>query len=162
VDWGHGGIDEEGAVSVSAARQASVLFFAAGVMTLVNNHLPDADVHVINDIVGMLAIVVAPLGWLLPWRRWPLSVTLVYFPFCLGLLVVTALYGSFASELYGVWYVVAFVWVGLHHPKRTSLVLALPAAIAYLAPLLHQPHPAGQRWSGRRLAARPSFFPPFA
>jgi diguanylate cyclase (GGDEF)-like protein len=143
VDWGHGGIDDEGSVSVAAARQASVLFFAAGVMTLVNNHLPDADGQVINDIVGMLAIVVAPLGWLLPWRRWPLRVTLVYFPFCLGLLVVTALYGSFAHELYGLWYVVAFVWVGLHHPKRTSLALAVPAAIAYVGPLLHEPNPSG-------------------
>src|SRR3954447_5347485 len=131
---------EEG--SASAARQASVLFFAAGVMTLLNNHLPDADVQRINDVVGVLAIIVSPLGWLLPWRRWPLRATLVYFPICLALLVVTAMYGTTASELYGVWYVVAFVWIGLHHPKRTSLALALPAAVAYLAPLLHTPHPS--------------------
>src|SRR5437868_7072885 len=103
-------------------------------MTLVNNHLPDADVHVINDIVGVLAMMVSPLGWVLPWRRWPLRATLVYFPFCLALLVVTAVYGTTASELYGVWYVVAFVWVGLHHANQTSLALALPAAAAYLGP----------------------------
>src|SRR3954462_949279 len=130
---------EEG--PASAARQASVLFFAAGVMTLVNNHLPDADVQAINDVVGLFAIIVSPLGWLLPWQRWPLRATLVYFPFCLALLVVSALYGTTASELYGVWYVVAFVWVGLHHPKRTSLALAAPAAAAYLGPLLGASHP---------------------
>ena len=55
----------------------------------------------------------------------------------------SAMYGAFASELYGVWYVVAFVWVGLHHPKRTSLALAVPASVAYLGPLLDSPHPSG-------------------
>jgi len=128
-----GGMGDDG--PVAAARQASVLFFAAGLMTVANNHLPDADFRLINDVVGILAIVVSPLGWLLPWHRWSLRSTLVYFPFCLALLMVTAIYGTFASEIYGVWYVVAFVWVGLHHPSRTSIALALPAAVAYVVPL---------------------------
>jgi diguanylate cyclase (GGDEF)-like protein len=136
-----GKMGDEG--TVSAARQASVLFLAAGIMTVVNNHLPDADGRVVNDVVGLLAIGAAPFGWVLPWRRWPLRATLIYFPFCLGLLAVTAVYGSFARELYGVWYVVAFVWVGLHHPKRTSLALAVPASVAYLGPLLASAHPSG-------------------
>ena len=135
------GMTEEGAAS--AARQASVLFFAAGLMTLVNNHLPAADFRVINDVVGLAAVAVSPLGWLLPWNRWRLRSTLAYFPFCLLLLVVTAVYGSTAAEIYGVWYVVAFVWVGLHHPPRTSLLLALPAVVAYEVPLLTAAHPSG-------------------
>jgi diguanylate cyclase (GGDEF)-like protein len=127
----------------SAAREASVLFLAAGVITLVNNHLPSSDFHAINDIVAVLAILASPLGWLLPWERWPAWSTLVYFPFCLALLVVASVYGTTPAELYGVWYVVAFVWVGLHHPPRTCLALALPAAIAYVAPLATAAHPSG-------------------
>jgi len=126
----------------AAARQASVLFLAAGLMTLVNNHLPSADFRLINGVVGLAALVVSPLGWLLPWHRWPLRSTLVYFPFCLVLLVVTAVYGSTAAEIYGVWYVVAFVWVGLHHPPRTSILLALPSAIAYEIPLVTAANPS--------------------
>ena len=135
-----GGMGEDG--PASAARQASVLFFAAGVMTVLNNHLPDADFRLINDLVGILAIAASPFGWLLPWHRWPLRSTLVYFPFCLALLMLTAMYGSFASEIYGVWYVVAFVWVGLHHPSRTSIALAMPAAVAYVVPLATAANPS--------------------
>jgi len=40
------------------------------------------------------------------------------------------------------WYVVAFVWVGMHHPPRTSLALGVPAAIAYLIPLLTAAQPS--------------------
>jgi diguanylate cyclase (GGDEF)-like protein len=66
----------------------------------------------------------------------------VYFPFCLGLLVVTSVYGTTPAQIYGVWYVVAFVWVGLHHPPRTCVALALPAAVAYVAPLAIAAHPS--------------------
>ena len=122
--------------SVAAARQASLLFLAAGVMTLVNNHLPNANYQAINDYVGLMAVVASPLGLLLPWERWPARATLMYFPFCMALLVMNAMYGSTAREIYAFWFVVAFVWVGIHHPSRTSLALGVPAAVAYLIPLL--------------------------
>jgi diguanylate cyclase (GGDEF)-like protein len=126
----------EGVRSVAAARQASLLFLAAGIMTLVNNHVPNANYQAINDYVGLMAVVASPLGLLLPWERWPARATLVYFPFCLALLVMNAMYGSTAREIYAFWFVVAFVWVGIHHPSRTSLALGVPAAVAYLIPLL--------------------------
>jgi diguanylate cyclase (GGDEF)-like protein len=119
-----------------AARQASLLFLAAGLMTLVVNHVPNANYQAINDYVGLMAVIASPLGLLLPWERWPVRVTLVYFPFCLALLVMNAIYGSTPREIYAFWFVVAFVWVGIHHPARTSLALGVPAAAAYLIPLL--------------------------
>jgi diguanylate cyclase (GGDEF)-like protein len=129
--------------SLSAAEQASLLFLAAGMMTILNNHLPGGRQHTINDWVGAAAMVSSPFGWLLPWRRIQRKWTLAYFPFCLCLLVINAIYGATVSQVYGVWYVVAFVWIGLHHPPRTSLALALPAAVAYLVPLLAVAHPSG-------------------
>ena len=125
-----------GGRSVPAARQASFLFLAAGLMTIIVNHLPDAHPQAINDYVGLLAVFASPLGLLLPWERWPSSSTLVYFPFCLALLVMNAMYGSTPREIYAFWFVVAFVWVGIHHPARTSLALGAPAAVAYLIPLM--------------------------
>ena len=122
--------------SVAAARQASFLFLAAGLMTLLINHLPNAHYQAINDYVGLMAVIASPLGLLLPWERWPSSSTLAYFPFCLALLVMNAMYGSTPREIYAFWFVVAFVWVGIHHPTRTSLALGVPAAVAYLIPLL--------------------------
>jgi diguanylate cyclase (GGDEF)-like protein len=130
--------------SAAAARQASLLFLAAGLMTLINNHISDANYHGINDIVGILAIVASPVGLFLPWGRWPARSTLVYFPFCLTLLVMSAAYGSTPREIYAFWYVVAFVWVGMHHRSRTSLALGAPAAIAYLIPLLTVVQPSAE------------------
>ncbi|MGH9133495.1 MAG: hypothetical protein ACRDZZ_06130, partial [Ilumatobacteraceae bacterium] len=134
----------EGARSVAAARQASLLFLAAGLMTVINNHLAHADYHAINDYVGLMAVVASPLGLVLPWERWPARSTLVYFPFCLALLVTNAVYGSTPKEIYAFWFVVAFVWVGIHHPPRTSLALGVPAAVAYLMPLLTAADPSGE------------------
>ena len=79
-------------------RQASLLFLAAGIMTLVTNHVPNGNYQAINDYVGLMAVVASPLGLLLPWERWPARATLVYFPFCLALLVMNAMYGSTARE----------------------------------------------------------------
>jgi diguanylate cyclase (GGDEF)-like protein len=130
--------------SAAAARQASLLFLAAGVMTLINNRISAAHYHAVNDVVGVLAIIASPVGLFLPWGRWPARSTLVYFPFCLTLLVMSSVYGSNPREIYAFWYVVAFVWVGMHHPSRTSLALGVPTAIAYLIPLLTAVHPSGE------------------
>ena len=129
--------------SVPAAQQASVLFLAAGMMTVANNHIPGGTHRLVNDVVGVAALLVVPFGWILPWGRWSDRATLAYFPFCLALLVINGVYGNTPSQIYGVWFVVAFVWVGLHHPPRTSLALAAPAAAAYLLPLIRVTHPSG-------------------
>jgi hypothetical protein len=129
--------------SFAAARQASVLFLAAGVMTLVNNHISAAHYHAINDVVGVLAVLASPVGMFLPWGRWPARSTLVYFPFCLTLLVMSSVYGSNPREIYAFWYVVAFVWVGMHHPPNLARAQP-PAAIAYLVPLLSAVQPSGK------------------
>ena len=57
--------------SAAAARQASLLFLAAGVMTLINNHISDAHYHGINDVVGVLAVIASPVGLFFPWGRLP-------------------------------------------------------------------------------------------
>jgi diguanylate cyclase (GGDEF)-like protein len=129
--------------SLSAAKQASVLFLASGTISLITNHLPGIDFEAVSDLAGLVAILISPFGWLLPWHRWPQRATLAYFPFFLALVVTSSIYNQTPTEVYGVWYVVAFVWVGSNHPSRTSLYLAAPASIAYLIPLLAVADPSG-------------------
>jgi diguanylate cyclase (GGDEF)-like protein len=123
--------------SAGAAQQASVLFLFAGVIALVSNHLPDANYAVTNDVVGVLALAIVPLGWVLPWSRWSPRLSLAYVPFCLGLLVASSMFGTVEPEIYGVWFVVCFVWIGLHHPPKVPLAFGIPAAITYVVPLIH-------------------------
>ena len=119
-------VDRGRAVGRGPRGKRQLLFLAAGIMTLVNNHVPNANYQAINDYVGLMAVVASPLGLLLPWERWPARATLVYFPFCLVLLVMNAMYGSTAREIYAFWFVVAFVWVGLHHPREPHLRWVCP------------------------------------
>jgi diguanylate cyclase (GGDEF)-like protein len=121
---------------LSAAKQASVLFLASGTISLITNHLPGIEFEAVSDVAGLVAILISPFGWLLPWHRWSERATLAYFPFFLALVVTSSIYNRTPTEVYGVWYVVAFVWIGMNHPSRTSLYLAAPASIAYLIPLL--------------------------
>ena len=48
--------------SFAAVRQASLLFLAGGVMTLIDNHISQAHYHHINEIAGILAIIAAVRG----------------------------------------------------------------------------------------------------
>jgi two-component system, OmpR family, sensor kinase len=48
-------------------------------------------------------------------------------------------FGGEDLHTYGVYFVVAFVWIGMAHPPRTSAALAPLAAIAYVLPLYFLP-----------------------
>jgi diguanylate cyclase (GGDEF)-like protein len=48
-------------------------------------------------------------------------------------------FGGSQPYTYGVFFVVAFVWVGIAHPRGTSLWLAPVAAVAYVVPILAVP-----------------------
>jgi signal transduction histidine kinase len=53
------------------------------------------------------------------------------------------MFGGSDVRAYGVFFVVAFVWIGFAQPPRTSLLLAPLAAAAYIVPLLWLPGGVG-------------------
>jgi diguanylate cyclase (GGDEF)-like protein len=71
---------------------------------------------------------------LLPWQRWPRSATLALIPIAFVLIAI----GNVLQKdpyVYGIYYVLTFSWVGVAHPRWTSVKL-LPLAVAsYLVPL---------------------------
>jgi diguanylate cyclase (GGDEF)-like protein len=127
-----------------AARQAAWLYLIAGLLSIVTVYLPgtrNADRTVVT-VIGIIAIVIGALVRSLPWGRWPHSATLGLVAIALALIAVGNRWGSVTPYTYAIYFVVLFCWVGLSQPRMTSLRLALPAGVAYLAPIATTPHPA--------------------
>jgi diguanylate cyclase (GGDEF)-like protein len=80
----------------------------------------------------------------LPWRRWPDRATLAITPFAFALIALANERGGVSTYSYAPFFILVFMWVGLHHRPGTSLLLAPLAAAAYMVPGLVAAHaPAG-------------------
>jgi len=77
--------------------------------------------------------------WLAPWDRWPRRAGLVIIPPAFALIALRNTFGGSDSHTYSLFFVVAFVWLGLAQPPRSSLLMAPLAAAAYILPLLTLP-----------------------
>ena len=126
----------------SAARQAGLLFGAAGILTIVNNYVPGStylDERFLT-IVAVLCLAVGVLIPRLPWHRWPAPATLAITPFAFALIAVANERGGVSTYSYAPFFILVFMWVGLHHRPGTSLLLAPLATAAYMVPGLVADH----------------------
>jgi signal transduction histidine kinase len=117
-------------------RLAALFFAGAGVLGLVTLPLPAPG----SDPAAMAAVYAAALAvgiavWFAPWERWPRRASLVIVPPAFALIAVGNAFGGEDLHTYGVFFVVAFVWIGMAHPPRTSAAVAPLAAAAYVLPL---------------------------
>jgi diguanylate cyclase (GGDEF)-like protein/PAS domain S-box-containing protein len=128
------------------ARQAAGLLIAAGLFTVANNYLPGAgqlNIRVLN-LIGLTAIVLGVVAYVPPWQRWSPWASIVFAPLAFTLIALADRFGGVSHYSYAVYFVLAFTWVGLAFPARTSFLLAPFAALAYVVPGLTNPHgPAG-------------------
>jgi signal transduction histidine kinase len=90
-------------------------------------------------LVAVAALAVGVAVWLAPWDRWPRRAGLMIIPPALALIALRNTYGGSDLHTYSIFFVVAFVWLGLAQPQRTSLLMAPLAAAAYTLPLLTLP-----------------------
>ncbi len=121
----------------SAAGQASILFTAAGLLGILALAAPQANTPAGARVVSVMAVVAGVLAGMLPWQRWPERTTLLLVPVALGLILAGQWHDPAANTaLYGMWFVLVFVWVGSWHPARTSLLVAPLAAAVYATPFL--------------------------
>jgi signal transduction histidine kinase len=119
----------------TAARQVASLFALSGLLafTAIPSQ-PDRVGVLVGIALGDLAIALAAL--VLPWWRWgSRSTALLAVPGCVILGASTWAFGDFAAGV-GPFYILLFVWLGLHHSQRIVLAVAPVAALAYATGLV--------------------------
>jgi signal transduction histidine kinase len=122
-------------------KLGGVLYIGSGLVSIVTLPLPQPpEANLLAQL--FITIAVLPIGvfaWYAPWHRWGRAATLWLVPPSLVLIAAGNVASGYEARTYGVFFVLVFVWIGLGHPRWTSAWLALPAAAAYIAPLLVKP-----------------------
>jgi signal transduction histidine kinase len=121
-------------------RLAGFLFLGTGLLGAATIPFTPEDAN--KPVLAVTAVITVAIGaavWLSPWDRWPRSRTLWLVPPAFVLIAVTNVYGGSDPFSFAVYFVVVFVWIGVCHPRWTSLAFAPLAAVAYVLPLLSFP-----------------------
>jgi signal transduction histidine kinase len=123
-----------------SGRLAAIFFAGAGMLGLATLPLPAPG----SDKTATAAVYVAALAcgvviWFAPWERWRRAASLAIVPPAFALIAVGNAFGGEDLRTYGVYFVVAFVWIGMAHPPRASAAMAPLAAAAYIVPLYFLP-----------------------
>jgi signal transduction histidine kinase len=125
-------------------RLAAVFVAGAGVLGLVTLPLPAPG----SDPAAMAAVYAVALAlgagiWVMPWDSWPRRASLVIVLPAFALIAVGNAFGGQDLHSYSLFFVVAFVWIGMAHPPGTSAAVAPLAAAAYILPLFVLPGSLG-------------------
>ena len=121
-------------------RLAAVFFAGSGVVGLVTLPLPAPGSNpAATAAVYAVALALGTAIWLAPWERWPRQASLGIVPPAFVLIALGNVFGGANLHTYGVFFVVAFVWIGIAHPPRTSAAMAPLATAAYIVPLFFLP-----------------------
>jgi signal transduction histidine kinase len=117
-------------------RLAAIFYAGSGLLGVALFPLPapGADKAAVAAVYATAAII-GIMVWLAPWERWPRSASLAVLPPAFALIALRNAYGGQNLQIYGVFFVVAFVWIGMAHPPGTSMAMAPLAAAAYILPL---------------------------
>jgi len=121
-------------------RLGATFFLAGCVLSLVTTPFLPEDASRAGTIgVALGAGAVGIFAWLAPWHRWSRRASLVLVPPAFALIAAANLVGGSDYHSYGIYFVVAFLWLGIAHPPWTSVKVAPLAAVAYVVPLFFLP-----------------------
>jgi signal transduction histidine kinase len=127
-------------------RLAAVFFAGSGVLGFATLPLPAPGSNAVAlAAVCSAAVVLGVAIWLAPWEKWPQRVSLCVVPPAFALIALGNAFGGATLYTYSVFFIVAFVWIGMAHRPRTAIAMAPLATAAYILPLIYMP---GSFWTG--------------
>jgi diguanylate cyclase (GGDEF)-like protein len=118
------------------ARAAAILFLASGFLTIVSAGLGPASTRSATIGVALVAAAIGVGVWFAPWQAWPTRASFWLAPTALVLIAIGGTFGTTQPYDYAVYFAVVHAWVGIAHPRWSSVVLSPLTAIAYAVPLL--------------------------
>ena len=132
-------------------RLAAVFFAGSGTLVLATLPIPVPGLDVgVMAALGAMALATGIAAWAVPWERWSPRASLVLTVPAFTLIALADTFGESTARAddlqpYGVFFLVAFVWLGMAHPPWTSVALAPFAALAYMLPMIVLPGSAPVR-----------------
>lgn len=127
-------------------RLAAVFFVGSGILVLATLPIPVPGLNVtVMAAVGTAAVATGVRAWTVPWEKWSPQASLVLMIPAFALIALTNAWGAGGRQLYGAFFLVAFVWLGMAHLPRTSVVAAPFAALASVLPWISLHGEAGLR-----------------
>ena len=132
-------------------RLAALMFVASAVGTLASVPMPSAGTNRAGTlIVALAAVVIGVVVWFLPWHRLPELAAIPVVPVAFALIALDNAFSGASSYEFSIFFVAAFVWIGLSFPPLTSIWVSPLALIAYALPVVLR---AGDAGSGLNMAA---------
>ena len=114
-----------------AARQAAALFALSGTLAVLAIATSPAEDRTLLLGIAAADLLIAAAALWLPWVRWGRASTAWIALAGFGVLGVSTYgFGGFAAGT-GPFFVLLFVWLGIHHTSRLIVAMALPAAASY-------------------------------
>lgn len=115
-------------------RLAGLLYLCGSAVFIATAFLP----HRSGSKVALLALTAGAVAvgvgaFFAPWQRWHRSATLVLVVPALALIAVGNVV-QFDPWTYGTFYMITAAWIGVAHPRGTTLRLLPVATLSYLAP----------------------------
>jgi diguanylate cyclase (GGDEF)-like protein/PAS domain S-box-containing protein len=133
----HDGLRDLGSTH-TAGQLSGVLFFLCGL--LVAASAPVAGGHGVHywllASIGFVAATSGVVMLAMPWHRWPRHATLWLVPLACGLIGLHNWATAAEGYRYGVFFFVVAAWVGLMHPRGTTLLTTPLMVGAYVVPAL--------------------------
>jgi diguanylate cyclase (GGDEF)-like protein/PAS domain S-box-containing protein len=134
------GVTTRGALSNDlVVKIAAGLWIFSSVLVLLAELIvaPAAGSSRVSSIVVCgISVGAGVVIWILPWNRWRRSATLWLVPLSFATIGINLRLGDGNGYLYAITFLIVFVWLGLGHPRGTSVRYAPLLALGYLAPLM--------------------------